>query len=575
LTETFKKSFIKKTTFSKKVMECLNQNCGLKSTFDSKFCYQCNEIKKKQALYNAKREEHSHYRYDEEERFCNECSELLRLKSENDLCINCGNSSYYGHRLCRWCINNTRQCNNCNFRTKTYLKSCKDCSIKLLASSVECEYLKCSEYPKDGRFMCEKHSCGNKKCLNSINIDSEKYCSRCVCRMGRCREQKINKDWCDEHTCKSNNCEAGTTDMYCDNHECNFRGCENEVHDSLSDDANGGDNSDNSKKQYCRIHQCKVLNCSKEIKEHVKYGCGYRVIDTNYGEHCINHSCKVENCLNMKIKVYCANHCCIVKDCKKEGLPFICSLTNHLNPFYIPGKTQCREWHTSRNGSRGSYNFDDMMLLSKYLTFSHLKIDMKLMWLSLVSKIDLIDFVNGFKKSALIVLSGLKNNRVCKDIREIIYYEYLKRTIIHYFHKKCYDCVRICSQKKCGEVGWPYNENCKTHICSKYECHNLKYAPHNDSKNSLMKYVKNRNSLNVCLEHKCHRDCKNEVYNGTKFCNRHLCPLCRVGGTYKSNNFCKKCACKKKIPNEYGTVFCSNPKSFGSKDGFCSDHTQY
>ena len=264
---------------------------------------------------------------------------------------------------------------------------------------------------------------------------------------------------------------------------------------------------------------------------------------------------------NKKItEKYCGNHCCIIKDCNNSTYSFICA--EHLkdikldpeNPFAIIKEIQCERWHKNNCG----YNNDKMMELSKYLKKNPKKIDIKLLWLSLCSSEGVVDFVNGFKKGTWVLLAGLKKKEVCKDIRELIFYEYLKATIIYYFDKNCYDCVRICSQKECGEIGWYYNPNCKIHVCSKDNCHELKYK-----------------TINVCLEHKCHRDkCNNSTHNQTKFCNKHLCPLCRICGTFRGNNFCKKCACKKIIPNEYGTVFCPNPKAFGSKDGFCIEHKE-
>jgi len=400
---------------------------------------------------------------------------------------------------------------------------------------LECQYLGCSNPLKKGAYTCVEHSCSNVKCTNPINIEIQKYCSRCVCLWRNCKEFKENQEWCKKHTCDHKGCEEGAR-TYCEDHRCSFEKCDQHINSNKENDKN-----------YCINHQCKVLDCEEQrkIQTPPRYWYHQNEFCSKHGEYCVNHSCKGHDCFNKSRNdsKHCSRHSCVLKHCYNSAGQFICY--DHEESRVI----KCSKWHIKKGG----YKNDQMMKLSYYLECK--QVDLKLLWLNLCANEDYIEFVSGFKKQMWIALSGWKNNGVCKDIREIIFYEYLKQTIIYYFDKKCYDCVRICSLG-CGEIWWPYNPNCKTHVCSKDQCHKLKYK-----------------ELNVCLEHKCHRDkCNNETYKNTKFCNSHLCPLCRIGGTFKSNNFCKQCSCKKRIPNEYGTVFCSNPKIFGSKDGFCMDH---
>jgi len=88
--------------------KCSNQNCGLESLPDGELCLECSEITFNKCLENKLRKNHQHYKHNENEILCTECCEVKRKVSKNRLCVNCGDSTEYLHRLCSYCIEDTR-----------------------------------------------------------------------------------------------------------------------------------------------------------------------------------------------------------------------------------------------------------------------------------------------------------------------------------------------------------------------------------------------------------------------------------------------------------------------------------
>ncbi len=249
-------------------------------------------------------------------------------------------------------------------------------------------------------------------------------------------------------------------------------------------------------------------------------------------------------------KNYCVSHLCIIKGCGESAYSLMCV-------GHSMGKTQCRDRHCA------SYNDCDMIVLTKTVK-ENSNIDWKILWIQISKKNTLADFALGFKQLAYSLLYVLKHRGLCKDLRQLIFYEYLSAAIQFYFSKKCYKCVRICSQETCGAIGWPYNPTCNTHVCKVKGCSNVKYKTIHKNKA--------RNKLyDVCFDHKC-KKCPREVHSDTKYCHNCLCPLCRKIGTRGNNHFCKSCRCKYRVENKYGKVRCVNPIIYGSNH--CSEHQQ-
>lgn len=272
----------------------------------------------------------------------------------------------------------------------------------------------------------------------------------------------------------------------------------------------------------------------------------------HYGNYCNEHSCKIQHCLNKRYnqKPLCHEHNCISKDCDTIGYSFICYEKCKLK--LVPN-IQCKKWH---NKSGGSEN-DEMMRLSRIIKIGH-EIDHILLWKKINLLPEYVDFSIGFKQTAYSLLHVLRVYGVPKQIRKMIFYEYLLESIQLYFDKCCYKCVKICSKETCGSIGWPYNKECKTHVCLSVNCNKLKYK-----------------NFKFCTDHKCKTvTCDKQTYGKMDHCKWHLCPLCRVYGVRGKMNFCKKCRCKKQIQNEHGLARCDNPKYYGdkNKNGFCMDH---
>ena len=57
-----------------------------------------------------------------------------------------------------------------------------------------------------------------------------------------------------------------------------------------------------------------------------------------------------------------------------------------------------------------------------------------------------------------------------------------------------------------------------------------------------------------------------------RYCNGHLCPLCRKNGAIGKNNFCKGCRCQKVIQysHENYMIRCVNPIQYGRE--YCIEH---
>jgi hypothetical protein len=502
-------------------MKCINTNCGLDALENNKLCHDCNEISTLVGLQSKLKSEHQHESNDWKK--CKECCKMnILLRSK--VCDNCGDDRHYHHRLCHHCIHNVLPCEICNGINRTaekYLRSCIECMTK----NIYCAYVNCINEPLKGSIVCQMHCCKNDGCLNVISgqYNNKNYCDNCVCRC--CDQRKVNDMYCLDHTCKYEGCHEYIHTYrhiyeFCNAHICSFYNCENGVIQ------NG---------KYCLDHTCCIKNCLDGIKTGFVHS-----FKPNAG-YCKNHSCDANNCLEIKYmnRSHCASHLCSVEGCDQNSYGYTC----HKHTI-----TRVKCWHT-----KGNYKKCNIMEISRLITMGH-KFDKKLLWKQLYKSNN--NFYIGFQPLGYSLLYVLKLNGVCKDIREIIFFEYLVTTIQYYFNKKCSDCVMICSKEKCGMIGLPYDPGCKTHVCSKDGCSKLKYK-----------------TLNVCIGHKC-KHCTKEIHNKTEFCRKHLCPICNVRCIADGYNFCRMCRCKQRITNSYGTVRCENPVYNEKNNIFCLEHKE-
>lgn len=505
------------------MMKCINHNCGRDVlTEDNELCHNCNEIKTIIGMRSKIQLEHNHER--DSWRACKECCRLnIQIKSR--VCENCGESRYNNHRLCYQCVTDTLPCGKCNGKNRTthsYIKVCTDC----ITGNTECIYVECTNVALKDSSVCQLHCCKNHGCLNIINghqyITSgnqynTNYCKLCVCP--DCDKVKINKNGCIDHTCKYDGCDERTSrnsHKACDAHTCSNSNCSYVV-------VKYG--------KYCSSHSCTIKNCFNHVKQYYHDRAIY----------CTDHSCNDKYCLDIKYKdrMYCASHLCSVEGCNRDSYGYTCC-------FHTISRVKC--WHT-----KGNYKKNSIMEISKLITMGH-KFDKKLLWRQLYKSNN--NFYIGFQKLGYSLLYALKLNGVCKDIREVIFFEYLVATIRHYFGKRCSDCVMICSKEKCGMIGLPYDPECKMHVCSKDSCSKLRYK-----------------ALNICIEHKC-KHCTKEIHNKTKFCRKHLCPICNVNCIADGYNFCRMCRCSTRVKNNYGTIRCVNP-IYGVPGGkVCLEHKE-
>lgn len=501
-------------------MLCINKRCGIRKTNDSEYCFDCNEIIKLEKLKNEIKNKHDHQN---SIRNCKECFILNKIINSK-VCCNCGEKILYpNHRLCNNCVHCTLPCKFCNGTNRSiqnYVKVCLEC-INFIDNK-ECIYIKCTNERINNSFVCENHMCDNEGCLNiKSGLDRNKYfCENCVCK--HCSDLKINNSYCVKHTCKYDGCDNY---IYYDSGVCYEHKCK-----YLPDNYINFDKCMNvvvKLGKTCEKHTCKYKNCINQVK------------NINF---CVKHSCNTSYCNNPKYedKLYCLDHTCIIDYCN--------SYTYLCNNYKIP-EVKCGNWHIKKEIG---YKNCDMMILGKTISLYHALIDRKLLWKQIYKFNN--EFYNAFLKSGYSLLSVLKINNICKDIKKKIFYEYLITTIQHYFGDKCYNCTMICSKKTCGMIGLPYNPNCKKHVCSQKDCRRLKYK-----------------NLDICKEHKC-KFCIKIVKDGSIYCSKHLCPYCEKNCIAGGYNFCKKCRCQKQIKNNYGTIKCKKVIHPCGEKRFCFEH---
>lgn len=494
------------------MMKCTNRNCGTDALEGNKLCYNCNEIATIVSLQSKLKTEHQHGTNDW--RRCKECCGL-NIRSRSIVCNNCGDNRQYEHRLCSYCINDTSPCEFCNSRRtiEAYIRSCVECMSK----NTYCAYTDCSAQQVPGSIVCQEHCCKNNGCLNAIldKYNNKDYCDKCVCAC--CKKLKINDKYCLDHTCRYDNCH-NYGNKFCDEHMCKAYDCSNGI-------VHNG--------EYCLNHTCSIENCVNRIKSNYTY---------TRPSYCNNHSCDTSTCSERKYmnRPLCVSHLCTVDGCDQSSYGYLCHNHSIID-------TRCRNKHLRGDNYRNC----SMMKISKLIKSEH-KLDKKILWRQLYNSNN--NFYVGFLKLGYSLLSVLRQNSVCKDVRQIIFYEYLLSTIKYYFDRECYNCVMICKKEKCGKVGLPYDSGCKMHVCSMPKCGKLRYK-----------------ELKICIDHKC-KHCTKVTCNDKQFCRRHLCPLCNTNCIADGYNYCRMCRCKQRINNGYGSIRCENPVCNEMGDRRCLEH---
>jgi hypothetical protein len=417
------------------------------------------------SLFDTKQKEHNHI---DEWKFCKDCCNINKKLLKMKQCLNCGNyDDHTKENLCSTCNNVTKKCDDCSNRTRKYLKHCQECSDNTI-----CEYIGCTEK------NCLVHKC--KKCNF---IAEHEYCNSCQCEVKYCEKEKIRK-YCQGHGCNYKNCKILKYEMsnYCEKHKCKY--CREKVF-----------KNDGCENHVCR--KCETLS---------------------YHPYCELHRCEKYLCKNMsyKDKDKCLEHACLIKGCE-----------NNSDSYKY--KTLFCYDHSKNyvNCSKKAYIHNDAF--RPWMKFAELikadNIDISFLWAKISNRIQ-DNFSTTFLKCSFSLFYSLKQYQVPKDIRKIIFYEYLKKNILYFFEEKCYDCAKICDKEKCGYVDFPYNKKCETHACKIKDCENLKYL-----------------EISICLEHKC-LSCMEEKLYKTDYCRKHLCPFCMEQQVSNNSNFCKNCRCE-------------------------------
>lgn len=469
---------------------------------DGRMCAQCKHRMILQNILDELKKEHKHYmywhnnKYIETSRYCQQCVEIRTLLYKASMCENCGNINDFRGRLCNYCTYNSRQCDNrCGKRCPIIFKMCIDCINSINAINacnlIGCDYeCKKNNESKQNIYFCTNHTCGNTSC-NNFNCrlkdgskDGSKdgdFCEKCRCSYTSCINLKINEHSCEDHTCNHDTCNRqkchsnygmnGIPD-YCEYHICKRDECQDIVFAP-----------DTGKYKYCVQHLCKIRNCFKERRSESYCSCDY----------CEDHSCRIVTCNNKKYNDsdLCLYHECIYPKCierKQTWDHFLCyKHSRSRSPYSMHEHSireisiTCSQEHNGSNHKKrcGIYSIkktqglqdDAMMYLCKIFVKIHDISIVKTSWFTLSNIKEVKDFYAGMRKNMHIILYGLKMNGVCKNLREMIFWLYLKTVVIHYFEKECYYCVRTCSESVCGAIAWPYSKNCRQHTCTHSNSH--------------------------------------------------------------------------------------------------------
>ena len=472
---------------------------------------------------------------------CKEIDESLSFINENQYQLKdcrCSHVRRVGS-LCESCckakqIRNKILCDNCGASRMLYGRLCRDC----LWFSYPCMFCKSRIYDA---FLDYCEDCSKKT----------KYCIYKNCM----QKHLPNFCFCEQHTCKGENC---LNMAYDKNHFC--LSCLCEVSYCHNEKILGG--------KYCYNHTCQKEGCLN------KYGCELHKCEYYYCEQlkhpgkrlCHTHtSCCVIGCDNMSYthdtKILCCDH--------------------YINKMRKFAKCLKCDAYCDMKFLGGALNYElDMILVLKKVSKS------------------CFGFANVMKKSICFLISVLKMYQIPKDIQKIIISKHILFNIQHYFTEKCYNCITRCSKDICGSNEWPFDMNCKTHMCTVDGCFKPKFGDdfmlcddHLCRKGACLNAciegsrfcnshvcnisgcydrrvsnLRGKNSL-YCESHKCRiRECRKQSYKNTGYCNNHLCPLCRTKAVC-NRHYCKECTCSK----HFGRMRCDNPITFNSE--YCTDHT--
>lgn len=142
----------------------------------------------------------------------------------------------------------------------------------------------CTNLQASGSRYCQECQCQVKKCLNSIDMSSNKFCVNHRCQ--NCQERRIKGFWCEQHVCLIERCVLSRVinSQYCEEHICSQSKC---------------DNLRETKSLYCSKHVCQTKGCHHK------------------GPLCKKHRCLNNKCKNRRQKLgkFCYVHTCVATDC--------------------------------------------------------------------------------------------------------------------------------------------------------------------------------------------------------------------------------------------------------------------